>query len=133
MSAPATVFDLLAQDASVAAIVGTRVYAGWLPEGEVNSVGAEFPCLVFRQTGQAPDEQTHDGANGWERPHFAVDCWGAASETDSAYAVAHALADAAKRVIRAASFRIDNAIDLPDTQTRLHRVVLDAALWTDAD
>ena len=111
MSAPAEVYDLLAQDAGLAAIVGTRVYAGWLPAGDANSVGAAFPCLVFRQVSQLPDELSHDGANGWERPRFAVDCWGAPTETDSAYGVAHALAQAVKRVIRAASYRIDNATD----------------------
>ena len=44
-----------------------------------------------------------------------------------------AIADAVKPLIRAASFRIENEVDLPDPQPRLHRVTVDAVLWTDAD
>ena len=133
MSAVAEVYDLLTADTLLDGIVDGRIYAGWLPESEANSAGAEFPCLVYRQVSLAPDVQTHDGTNGWERPRFAFDCWGAADESASAYANAHAIADAVKPLIRAASFRVENEIDLPDPQPRLHRVTVDAVLWTDAD
>ena len=98
-----------------------RVYAGWLPESDANSVGAEFPCVVFRQVSLAPDVQTHDGTNGWERPRFAFDCWGAADESASAYANAHAIADAVKPLIRAASFRIGKTISAAAPAARKRR------------
>lgn len=133
MSAPSELYELLAGDASLDAAVDGRVYAGWLPESDANSVGAEFPCVVFRQVSIAPDEQTHDGTNGWERPRFAIDCWAATDESASAYANAHAIADIVKSIVRGATYRVENEVDLPDPQPRLHRVIVDAVLWTDAD
>lgn len=133
MSAPAELYELLAADSGLDAVVDGRIYAGWLPESDANAVGAEFPCVVYRQVSLAPDEQTHDGINGWDRPRFACDCWAASDESASAYTNAHAIADIVKTILRAASFRVENEIDLPDPQPRLHRVTVDAVLWTDAD
>lgn len=132
MSAPSELYELLAGDASLDAAVDGRVYAGWLPESDANSVGAEFPCVVFRQVSLAPDEQTHDGI-AYERPRFALDCWALPDESSSAYAKAHAIADIVKSLVRAGTYRVEGETDLPETDTTLHRVVIDAVLWTDAN
>ncbi len=133
MSGVNELYDLLAADEALAGIVDERIYAGWLPESDANSVGAQFPCVVYRQVSLEPDEMTQLGNDGWERTRFAFDCWAAPDESASAYAIAHALADVVKSVLRTASCRVESEVDLPEPQTRLHRVVVDAVLWTLTD
>lgn len=134
MSAPADIYTALAADPGLVALIGTRLYHGSLPESKANEVGARFPCVVFRAVSLAEAPESHDGLSGWERPRYQFDCWGQQDDEDSAAAVAWAVADALKAALRGSAAllgRVANALDLPEPQTRLHRVVVDAILWTE--
>jgi len=133
MSAAQQAYEALIADASLDALIDGRLYPSRLPQAEPNRESALFPCVVYRQVSLADAPESHDGLSGWERPRVQLDCWGEAEEDDSAYAVAHAVADVVKTALRALTWRVENEIDMPEAALNLHRVVVDALLWTESD
>jgi len=130
VSAVQQAYDALCADAALLSMVDGRIYPGRLPQSEPNSIAALFPCIVYRQVSLGDAPVSHDGLAGWERPRVQIDCWAEPDGEDSAYALAHAVADAVKTAVRAASFTVESENDLPDPETSLHRVIIDALFWT---
>ena len=125
-SAAEQVHAALAADADLAAVVGARLYHAKLPKADPETPNGRFPCVRYYAAGLGAGLDSHDGAAGWERPRWSFDCWAADG------ASAWALADALRAALRASALtaRVVSLVDLPDAATGLHRVVVDATLWT---
>lgn len=64
-----TIYQLLAAQAGLTAIVGSRIYPHHLPDD------ATFPALVFRQVSSKPD-YSHDGDSELDTARIQFDAYG---------------------------------------------------------
>jgi hypothetical protein len=86
------IYDHLAADSAVSALVGDRIYTTYTPQLDT------MPFVVFRRTA-ALRGQTNDGLDGYVEATFDLDCW---AETE---AEADALGDAVREAICGQGFR----------------------------
>jgi len=83
------IYDELAADAAVAALVVSRIYrAGHVPERPL------YPYIVYQQV-SGPHEHHQGGGAGLTQPRFQVTCWARSSSS------AHTLAKAVREAIDA--------------------------------
>lgn len=73
-------YSLLAGDAAIAAIVGTRIYPNFIPQD------ADLPALIYQQI-SGYRHHTNAGALGLAVPRVQINCWAVT------YAAADDLAD----------------------------------------
>lgn len=76
MSIKGAIYEHLADDASIAALVGTRIYPGGAPhkDDRIADTGAAFPYIIYgRTSNQHVRHMT--GASGFAQPRFEVTCW----------------------------------------------------------
>lgn len=69
MSLDDAVYTLLKDDATVAGLVGTRIYSMYVPEGEA------LPAIVFQQVSGIPNYSC-DGAVGQRESRYQITAWG---------------------------------------------------------
>ena len=117
----------LIADAGVAALVGTRVYPGLLPQKPT------YEAITYERvsnTGQ-------DGSSNRKQSRWQINCWGAT------YAEAHVLANAVKAALEEwhdvdhtpgiERARVVNEIDDYDDNVEVYRVIVDVMLHTIGD
>lgn len=133
MTSPLQLRAALAADLSLAAMVSERIMPSPLEDG------TELPAVSYSIVGQAPGPVSHDSDGGWERPRVRCDCWGAG------YGQAWDLAGLVKAALRESDMcaRIVMQLDMPEPEAtvrlaegnavRVHRVIVDASLWTEID
>ncbi len=138
------IFQLLTQDMDVAALIGTRIYAGLLPETVV------YPAVAFRLIQHADVERLEaPGVNGLERSRIRFFSTARRVDETRAYAIAKGL----DRAIRKALLGVDQTItdttkspqeslrlqgvfqesshDLYDDETQTHQVISDFDVWSE--
>ncbi len=109
----ATIYSTLTNDATLAALVGSRVYPSKLPQA------VTFPAVMFTRVG-GPRDVHLSGASGSGRPRYRFDCW--ADTHDGAEAVFNALRDAMDGLGAVAAM---DATDLYDSDEDAHRITID--------
>lgn len=106
--------DLLSTASAITALVGTRVYRGYLPEKE------PLPCVTFEYVN---DETINDlaGDTGHAHNRYSINAWA------SSYASACALRDAIKTVM--AAYPRLSTIPLDEPENRLYRYAIDYSIF----
>ncbi len=117
---------LLLADSALAALIGTRLYAGILPQS------ALMPAVVYALVSGVP-QVAHDGPDGLERSRIQVDAW------DDDYPGSVAVANAVKAVVNGVrtskggtnfdSFQVVGAFDLYEPETARFRRLIDVLVW----
>lgn len=82
--------SILVADATVLALVSTRVYPNWVPQG------ASMPAISFNQVSGIRD-YSMDGADGMAQTLYQIDCWA------TTYSETRDLADAVRGALSAYS------------------------------
>lgn len=119
MSVEQDVYDRLAADATVAGLVGTRIYPVLLPQN------VAMPAIVYSRVASVPHDDL-ELAQNHESARVQVDCW-----ADS-YPGAKALAAAASAALQLAPVYAQRLTDLDDydPEEKLFRVILDFNIWS---
>jgi hypothetical protein len=118
------VFGALSGDATVVALVSTRIYPNKMPEGPRP---AGFKAIVFSVISDVPTNAvTGSAANRLRAARVQVDCY--AKEYDDAEAVAEAVDAVMTAPAGLAGWR-EVSRDLYDDEAELHRVSMDIDLW----
>lgn len=78
------IYYLLAADATVSGLVGTRIYPNLVPQA------ASLPAITYQQI-SGVREHTADGADGIVESRFQINCWA------STYTGAKSLSDAVRK------------------------------------
>ncbi len=117
--------DHLVDTAAVAALIGTRIYPGRLPQD------VTFPAVSYQRI-TGGEENTHSGA-GPARALVQIDCW-----SDDTYGEALSVAEAVRAALsshrgpmgsaRDVTARISNQMDLPEPEPALWRRMIEVAL-----
>lgn len=114
MSLDDAVYTLLKNDATVAALVGTRIYSMYLPEGE------SLPAITFQQISGVPNYSC-DGAVGQRESRYQITGWGVTAVQARALAAAidaavSAYGGTVASVTIQAAF-VQSIYDVPDLHT----------------
>lgn len=109
-----TVYSTLTNDATVAALVGTRVYPHKPPQG------ATLPAVGYLRIG-GPRDTSLNGASGSARTRIRFDCW--ATTSDGADAVMRAVRDAMDAYTGA--FAAINPVEFHEEESDAYRVTID--------
>lgn len=115
-----SIYDTLRLAAPVAALVGTRVRAARLKQGDT------FPALVYSRIGTRPENDL-DGHAGLDNVRFQVDCY------DEGFTEVRTLVAAVKTAMNAAGHLTTGDRDIYDNDLSLYRVTLDFSVWTQGD
>ena len=115
-----SLYDALRLNAPVAALVGTRIRAMRLKQGDT------FPALVYSRISTAAENDL-DGHAGLDNCRFQVDCY------SEGFTEARTLAAAVKTAMNAAGHLQAGDRDIYDDDLSLHRVTLDFSIWTQGD
>lgn len=113
----------LAADATVAGLVGTKIFPAVAPQGTVP------PFIVCLEVSDVPENTlTGDASSTLRGVRVQIDCYA------KSYSDAQAVADAVDAVVAALSTPQLSAWrelsrDLYDTEAKLHRVSMDVMVW----
>jgi len=123
MTSEESIYSMLAADAAVAAIVGSRIYPLRMPDDE----NAVLPSVVYTRVSGARATPMAGGAT-LENPRIQVDSWA------TTYAGAKALSEAVRAALEETGGTGLKAIllsdsDLMDDETGDYRVSMDFSVW----
>lgn len=126
MTMEASLFSFLTGNAGIAALIGTRVYPGIIPQSGVQ------PCIVYNKSSRSR-QQLFCGTDGLLLTRLEIDCY-ADSYIQSvalANAVTSALQDFSGDMNGTTVPRIflENEIDLSDIEPGLYRQSQTWAMW----
>lgn len=103
MSAGASIYSILHGSSAVAAIVGTRIYPGTIPQD------AALPALVYNVITGSP-ENVMDGAPPADHELIQIDAWAVTTSSANGYDTASTLRDAARAAFESMSTLISAGI-----------------------
>jgi hypothetical protein len=119
----------LLADATVAGLVGTRVFPVILPQAAVLQQG---PAITYQYVGGASDIST-DGATGLTNPTFQIDCWA------MTYSAMDGLFEAVRKRLNGHRGTMGTVAvygvflvrkrDLYDNEAKIHRRTADWSIW----
>jgi hypothetical protein len=118
----------LLADATVAALVGTRMSPQPLPQGSA------LPALTYTLVNYE-QPVSHNGTSGLEHHTIQIDCWGA--DTGAAVALFTAVRKRLRGytglvgTVRAQGIFLAQARDLYDDETKAHRRIADFSVWNE--
>jgi hypothetical protein len=116
------VYARLSADTSLASLVSTRIYNGYLPQSPT------FPAITYEMVSVVPVNSltTNDGTT--QNSRLRVHCW--AEDKSDAVAVR----DAVRSVITTAGSDFTaitlTAGDIYEEDVELHRIIVDFSLWS---
>jgi hypothetical protein len=116
------VFSALSGDATVAGLVGTKIYPSKMPQGPRAS---DYKAIVYLVVSDVPANAiTGDASNRLRNARVQVDCYA------KRYEDAQTLAEAVDAVATVAlnGWR-ETSRDIYDDEAELHRVSMDVLLW----
>jgi len=126
VTAPTQIYAALAANAALSAVTGARLYPDRLPPADPQNPDARFPCVVYSIVGAPEGPHSHDGISGWLTPRASFACWA------KTYAAAWELAELVLATLDTCGLGATPAglVDLPEADTNLYRVIVDATIWT---
>jgi hypothetical protein len=120
------IYNILANDAAVAAVVGTRIYRVRMPDNPT------FPAITY-QTTYGTQVESFTGYSGLKMPVVAIDCWGKTAK------VTQELAEKVRTALHGYSgtysdIRIDNVlewsfVEMYESDTETFHISCSARFW----
>lgn len=110
-------FDTLKNDATVAGLVGTRIYPLHMPQG------VPMPAVVYQRISTTPINSL-DGDTGVDAVRMQVSCWAAT------YLASRALSDAVRAAVTG-NMPAVTEMDMTDRDDELQyfRTIMDFRIW----
>lgn len=124
-----TIRSIALADATVSALVGTRVYPNELPQN------VDLPAAVISVVSDVPEHSfTNSMATTLRSVRVQIDCYARTSASGGAYERAHALAEAMINAVGTLSSpdfssNLETSRDIYDNVSQFHRVSIDLTVW----